>query len=200
MKTNQKDTIYSGDIKIGNNVIIRKGCYLCDNVTLGRRCRLGRNVSIGNNSTIGPYAIIKHSTNIGSDCKIQNRVVIGIGSIIGSDSVLEPNCVVGGNGYVLSKSIIGAGKRVLIRGGDRLRFIVYYDEYRDIPYVIVMANHDFFVNVKINKIEDFQSGSVNRVKNQLKKLSDMYRHKKPKIDVLIKDMEVWLEDGKESKV
>ena len=103
---------FSGDTKIGKNVIIEpyvvisKNVLIGDNVTILSFSHL-EGVKIENNVTVGPYARIRPGTTLRSGSKIGNFVEVKK-SIIGKDSKLNHLSYVGDS--TLGRKVnIGAG-------------------------------------------------------------------------------------------
>ncbi len=103
---------FSGDTKIGKNVIIEpyvvisKNVLIGDNVTILSFSHL-EGVNIENNVTVGPYARIRPGTTLRSGSKIGNFVEVKK-SIIGKDSKLNHLSYVGDS--TLGRKVnIGAG-------------------------------------------------------------------------------------------
>ena len=103
---------FSGDTKIGKNVIIEpyvvisKNVLIGDNVTILSFSHL-EGVKIENNVTVGPYARIRPGTTLRSGSKIGNFVEVKK-SIIGKDSKLNHLSYIGDS--TLGRKVnIGAG-------------------------------------------------------------------------------------------
>ncbi len=81
-----------GNVIVGENTIIRAGCYIVGPVTIGKNC------DIGPNTVILPSTAIGDNTSIGSSVEIQ-------------DSILMNDIRVGSGSYI-SNSIIGANNTI----------------------------------------------------------------------------------------
>lgn len=90
--TVEKGATIKGDVALGENSIIRGGCYIVGPVTIGKNC------DIGPNTVILPSTAIGDNTSIDSSVEIQN-------------SILMNDVRVGGNSYI-SNSIIGANNTI----------------------------------------------------------------------------------------
>lgn len=77
-----------GNVAIGENTLIRGGCYIIGPVTIGKNC------DIGPNTVILPSTSIGDNSHIGSAVEIQNSIIMN-------------DVRIGGNSYI-SNSIIGA--------------------------------------------------------------------------------------------
>ena len=90
--TVEKNACIKGDVRIGENCIIRGGCYIVGPVVIGKNC------------DIGPNAVILPSTAIGDNVSIDSSVEI--------QNCILMNDVRVGNGSYISNSIIGAGNTI----------------------------------------------------------------------------------------
>ena len=69
----------------GENVMLKPGVVICENVTIGNRVVLHPNVVIGDGVRIGSDVTIYPNASILENCIIGDRVVIHAGTVIGSD-------------------------------------------------------------------------------------------------------------------
>ena len=76
------------------------GIYLCDEVILGNRCKIGAGSQIGERTTIG------EDSRIGGNCRIGPDVIIGAGTTSGSESKVGDGSTIGDG------TTIGAGCRL----------------------------------------------------------------------------------------
>ncbi|VVB89712.1 Bifunctional protein GlmU [uncultured archaeon] len=81
-----------GNVVVGENSIIRAGCYIVGPVTIGKNC------DIGPNTVILPSTAIGDNTSVDSSVEIQN-------------SILMNDVRIGSNSYI-SNSIIGANNNI----------------------------------------------------------------------------------------
>lgn len=90
--TVEKGATIKGNVTVGENSIIRTGCYIVGPVTIGKNC------DIGPNTVILPSTAIGDNTSIDSSVEIQN-------------SILMNDVRIGSNSYI-SNSIIGANNNI----------------------------------------------------------------------------------------
>jgi UDP-N-acetylglucosamine diphosphorylase/glucosamine-1-phosphate N-acetyltransferase len=90
--TVENNVSIKGNVILGENSIIRGGCYIIGPVIIGKNCDIGPNAVILPSTTIGD------NTTIGSSTEIQN-------------SILMNDVRVGSNSYI-SDSIIGANNNI----------------------------------------------------------------------------------------
>lgn len=90
--TVENSAIIKGDVVLGENSIIRGGCYIVGPVIIGKNCE------VGPNTTILPSTAIGDNTSISSSVEIQN-------------SILMNDVRIGTNSYI-SNSIIGANNSI----------------------------------------------------------------------------------------
>ena len=86
--TVEESAVIKGNVIVGENSIIRGGCYIVGPVTIGENC------------DIGPNTVILPSTAIGDNTAIDSSVEI-------HNSILMDDVRIGSNSYI-SNSIIGA--------------------------------------------------------------------------------------------
>jgi glucose-1-phosphate thymidylyltransferase len=90
--TVEKGAILKGEVIVGENSLIRAGCYIIGPVNIGKNC------DIGPNAVILPSTSIGDNTTIGSSVEIQNSILMYDVSV--------------GNGSYISNSIIGAHNNI----------------------------------------------------------------------------------------
>ncbi|MBE0522546.1 MAG: NTP transferase domain-containing protein [Candidatus Methanoperedenaceae archaeon] len=90
--TVEKGATIKGNVVVGENSLIRAGCYIVGPVSIGKNC------DIGPNAVILPSTSIGNNTTIGSSVEIQNSIIIYDVSI--------------GSGSYISSSIIGAHNNI----------------------------------------------------------------------------------------
>ena len=90
--TVEKGATIKGDVVVGENSLIRAGCYIVGPVSIGKNC------DIGPNAVILPSTAIGDNTTIGSSVEIQNSIIMYDVSI--------------GSGSYISNSIIGAHNNI----------------------------------------------------------------------------------------
>ncbi len=90
--TIEKGATIKGNVMIGENSVIRGGCYIVGPAVIGRNC------DIGPNTVILPSTAIGDNTSIDSSAEIQNSIIM--------------NDVRVGSGSYISNSIIGASNTI----------------------------------------------------------------------------------------
>ncbi|MBU3968574.1 MAG: NTP transferase domain-containing protein [Euryarchaeota archaeon] len=90
--TVEKGATIKGDVSMGENSIIRGGCYIVGPVVIGKNC------DIGPNTVILPSTAIGDNVSIDSSVEIQNSILM--------------NDVRVGSGSFISNSIIGANNTI----------------------------------------------------------------------------------------
>jgi len=90
--TVEEGAVVRGDVEIGENSLIRSGCYIVGPVIIGRNC------------DIGPNTVILPSTAIGDNASIDSSVEI-------QNSIIMNDARIGCNSYI-SNSIIGANNTI----------------------------------------------------------------------------------------
>ncbi|MCZ7359638.1 MAG: sugar phosphate nucleotidyltransferase, partial [Candidatus Methanoperedens sp.] len=88
----EKGATIKGEVMIGENSIIRAGCYIVGPAVIGKNCDIGPNI------VILPSTAIGDNTSINSSVEIQNSMLM--------------NDVRLGSGSYISNSIIGAGNSI----------------------------------------------------------------------------------------
>jgi UDP-2-acetamido-3-amino-2,3-dideoxy-glucuronate N-acetyltransferase len=73
--------------------ILKQGCEIAAEVSLGKYCSIGKNVKIGNYSKIGQNVCIEEGVEIGEYCDIQNNVYLPEGLICGNHVVIGHSTV-----------------------------------------------------------------------------------------------------------
>ena len=95
-----------GNVVVGENSIIRAGCYIVGPVVIGKNC------DIGPNTVILPSSAIGDNTSIGSSVEIQNCILMN-DVRIGSNSCLS-NSIIGANNTIGSHFSTEVGRELLI--------------------------------------------------------------------------------------
>ncbi|WP_435099442.1 DapH/DapD/GlmU-related protein [Halorubrum sp. N11] len=83
--------------KLGDDIIIRAGSIIYDDVSLGDRTQTGHNVLIRENTQIGEDCIIGTNTVIDGDTRVGNRVSLQTGVYIPSKTTIENQVFIGPN-------------------------------------------------------------------------------------------------------
>ncbi len=91
--TVEKSACIKGDVRIGENSIIRGGCYIVGPVVIGKNCDVGPNTVILPSTAIGDNVSIDSSVEI-QNCILMNDVRVGSGSYI-SNSIIGANNTIG---------------------------------------------------------------------------------------------------------
>jgi len=111
--------------KISDNVIIRAGTIIYEEVSIGSNVETGHNVlirertKIGDNTKIGTGTVIDGSCTIGNNVNIQSNVYIPLLTTIEDDVFIGPGAIILNDKYPPSKRLVGVTikKGAVIGGG-----------------------------------------------------------------------------------
>ncbi len=95
-----------GEVVVGENSVIRGGCYIVGPVTIGKNC------DIGPNTVILPSTAIGDNTTIDSSVEIQNTILMN-DVRIGSSSYIS-NSIIGANNTIGPHFSTEVGKELMI--------------------------------------------------------------------------------------
>ncbi|GFO97966.1 glucose-1-phosphate thymidylyltransferase [groundwater metagenome] len=104
--TVERGVTIKGDISIGENSIIRGGCYIMGPVVIGKNC------DIGPNTVILPSTAIGDNTSIDSSVEIQNCILMN-GMRVGSGSYIS-NSIIGANNTICPHFSTEVGRELMI--------------------------------------------------------------------------------------
>lgn len=107
----------SQQAKIGEGTIIQPGCFIADEVTIGKDCVIHANVSINNKCIIGDRVVIQSNTVIGSDGFYYKKRPEGYDRLLSAGSVVIEDDVEIGAGCTVDKGVsaetkIGKGSKL----------------------------------------------------------------------------------------
>ncbi len=104
--TIEEGATIKGDVIVGENSLIRGGCYIIGPVIIGKNC------DIGPNTVILPSTAIGDNTSIDSSVEIQNSIIMN-DVRIGSNSYVS-NSVIGANNIIGPHLSIEVGRNLMI--------------------------------------------------------------------------------------
>ncbi len=104
--TVENGALIKGNVAIGENSVIRAGCYIVGPVTIGRNC------DIGPNTVILPSTAIGDNTSIGSSVEIQDSILMN-DIRLGSGSYIS-NSIIGANNTIGPQFSTEVGRELLI--------------------------------------------------------------------------------------
>ncbi len=104
--TIEEGATIKGDVIVGENSLIRGGCYIIGPVIIGKNC------DIGPNTVILPSTAIGDNTSIDSSVEIQNSIIMN-DIRIGSNSYIS-NSVIGANNIIGPHLSIEVGRNLMI--------------------------------------------------------------------------------------
>ncbi len=94
-------------VEIGDNVVLRSGCIVYEDVRIGRDVEFGHHVlvregtEIGDGSKIGTNTVIDGFSKIGGRVSIQSNVYIPLNTVIEDHVFLGPNVVLTNDKYLM---------------------------------------------------------------------------------------------------
>jgi UDP-N-acetylglucosamine diphosphorylase/glucosamine-1-phosphate N-acetyltransferase len=104
--TIEEGATIKGNVVVGENSLIRGGCYIVGPVIIGKNC------DIGPNTVILPSTAIGDNTSIDSSVEIQNSIIMN-DVRIGSNSYVS-NSVIGANNIIGPHLSIEVGRNLMI--------------------------------------------------------------------------------------
>ena len=138
--TVEKGATIKGDVVVGENSLIRAGCYIVGPVSIGKNCEIGPNAvilpstAIGDNTTIGSSveiqnSIIMYDVNIGSGSYISNSIIGAHNNIAPQFSTeTDSDILIEMKGILHQADLLGTvigdgnsiGNRVLVKAGKMI--------------------------------------------------------------------------------
>jgi len=95
-----------GEVKIGDNALIRSGSIIYSSVSIGDNFRTGHGVLvreetvIGNNVLVGSYSVVDGHCKIGNNVSIQTNAYVTAYTVIEDDAFIGPRAVTTNDKYM----------------------------------------------------------------------------------------------------
>jgi len=89
------------DVKLGNGVLINKGCLLTTNISVADHVSINPGCGIGHDAVIDAFTTLMWRVNISGAVKIGTSCLLGTGSTVLQNKTIGNRCVVGAGAVVI---------------------------------------------------------------------------------------------------